>query len=52
MTKAAERKNLLEVKQALAAKYESLAKVASSKVKQRSFLRNAEKYRRQAAKFA
>ena len=50
MTKTADRENLVAVKQALAAKYESLAKVASSKVKQRSFLHNAEKYRQQATR--
>ena len=50
MTKIADRKNLAGVKQALAAKYESLAKSASSQVKRRSFLRNAAKYRQQAAK--
>jgi len=50
MTKIADRKNLAIVKQAMAAKYESLAKSASSQVKRRSFLHNAETYRQQAAK--
>jgi hypothetical protein len=49
MTKTAELAKLVAVKQALAAKYESLAKAASSQVKRRSFLHNAEKYRRQAS---
>lgn len=50
MTKIADRDNLAAVKQALAAKYESLAKSASSQVKRRAFVHNAEKYREQAAK--
>jgi len=50
MTKTADRENLAKVKQALAAKYESLAKVASSRVKRRANLNNAEKYRRQVAR--
>ena len=48
MTKNSNRENLLKVKQALTAKYESLAKVSKSQVKRKELLYNAEKYRRQA----
>ena len=50
MTKTADQANLAAVKQALAAKYESWANSASSQVKRRAFLHNAEKYRRQGAR--
>ena len=43
------RKNLATVKQAMADKYARLAKSAKSKVKQRKFSNNADKYRQQAA---
>jgi hypothetical protein len=49
MTKTADREKLVVVKQALAAKYESLARSASSRVKRRAFVRNAERYRQQVA---
>jgi hypothetical protein len=52
MTKTADRENLIAVKQALAAKYESLAKSASGRVKRRAFVHNAEKYRQQAARLS
>lgn len=50
MTKTVDREHLAGIKHALAAKYESLAKAASSQVKRRTFLHNAERYRRQAAR--
>jgi hypothetical protein len=50
MTKTVDREHLVAVKQALAAKYESLAKSASSRVKRRAFANNAEKYRQQVAR--
>jgi hypothetical protein len=39
---------LVEVKKALARKYDNLAKVSKSKPKKQTFLLHAERYRRQA----
>jgi len=52
MTKTAVLENLVKVKLALADKYESLAKSASSRVKRRSFGNNAAKYRQQAKRLS
>ncbi len=52
MTNEAERDNLRQVKLTLAAKYETLARRASSSVKRKHFWHKAEKYRRQVAKLA
>ena len=52
MNKSGKIENLQKVKLALAAKYESLASIAGSVVKQRQFLHNAAKYRQQAARLA
>ena len=52
MSKSATKENLQKVKLALAAKYESLARISGSVVKQRQFLHNAERYRQQAARLA
>ena len=52
MSKSGKKEHLQKVKLALAAKYESLAKIAGSVVKRREFLRNAERYRQQAARLA
>jgi len=49
MTVDAERANLLKVKLALAEKYESLARQAKGKTKQKKFLYDAGRYRRAAA---
>jgi hypothetical protein len=50
MSKVSVPKNLEAVKRALADKYQSLAKSAKSKDKQKEYLHNAEKYRSQAEK--
>lgn len=49
MTKANEKKNLVEVKLALALKCERLGKVAKSIPKRKTFAMQAGKFRRQAA---
>ena len=46
------RDHLLQVKMALAKKYEALAGAAGSLVKRRQFLHHAEKYRRQVAQLS
>jgi hypothetical protein len=48
MASERERTNLIEVKLALAKKYESLARQASGKPKQKKFLYDAGRYRRAA----
>lgn len=48
----AKRDNLVQVKSALAEKYDALARAAGSVVKRRQFLHHAEKYRRQVAQLA
>jgi hypothetical protein len=50
MTTNRERENLVRVKTALAAKYESLARISNSRPKQAKWQRLASKYRRQAAR--
>jgi hypothetical protein len=52
MNKTEKCEHLQKVKLALAAKYESLARISGSVVKQRQFLHNAERYRRQAKRLA
>jgi hypothetical protein len=49
MNKAAEKKNLADVKLALALKCERLAKVAGSIPKQKTYLYQAARFRRQLA---
>ncbi len=48
MTLQQDRANLRDVKLALAKKYEHLAKVVKSKPRQKKWLHQAEKFRRQA----
>lgn len=48
MTLQQDRAKLVQVKLALAAKYENLAKVVKSKPRQKTWLHQAEKFRRQA----
>ena len=48
MTMQQDRAKLIQVKLALAAKYENLAKVVKSKPRQKTWLHQAEKFRRQA----
>ena len=48
MTAQRDRANLLQVKLALAEKYESLARQAKGKTKQKKFLYDAGRYRRAA----
>jgi hypothetical protein len=52
MTKKAETKNLVEVKTALADKYDRLARVRSSKPAKRTLQRHAERFRSQAENIA
>lgn len=47
--KSIDRDQLIAVKEALAAKYESLAKATCSQVKRRQFTHHADVYRQQAA---
>jgi len=49
MTKKSEKKNKVEVKTALADKYDRLARVRSSKPGKRRLQRHAERFRSQAA---
>ena len=49
MSERAKKAKLVEVKKALARKYDHLAKVSKSKPKKQTFLLHAERYRRQAA---
>jgi hypothetical protein len=49
MTKKAENKNIIEVKTALADKYERLARKRKSKPAKATLLRHAERFRSQAA---
>ncbi len=46
---ATEKRTLVDVKRALAAKYESLAKQTGSKPRQKRYLLRVERYRQQAA---
>ena len=48
MSVKADRKKLIEVKLALAAKYAHLAETVKSKPRQASYLRHSERFRRQA----
>ena len=48
MTLLQDRAKLIEVKLALAAKYDNLAKVVKSKPRRKTWLHHAEKFRRQA----
>ena len=50
--KSDDRDNLIAVKVALVAKYESMAKATGSQVKRRQFLHHADVYRQQAANLA
>jgi hypothetical protein len=52
MGNSGKKEHLQKVKLALAAKYESLARISGSVVKQRQFLHNADRYRQQAARLA
>ena len=52
MNKTEKCEHLQKVKLALAAKYESLARISGSVVKQRQFLYHADKYRQQASRLA
>jgi len=52
MPKTSHSKNLVEVKTALAEKYERLARVRSSKPAKQRLLRHAERFRSQAANAA
>jgi len=47
--KSADRDHLIAVKEALVAKYESMAKATGSQVKRRQFTHHADVYRQQAA---
>ena len=49
MTKASEKKNIIEVKNALADKYERLSRTRRSKPAKARLLRHAERFRSQAA---
>jgi hypothetical protein len=49
MTKKSQTKNIVEVKTALADKYDRLARVRSSKPAKRRLQRHAERFRSQAA---
>lgn len=49
MTKASEKKNIIEVKIALADKYERLSRTRRSKPAKARLLRHAERFRSQAA---
>jgi hypothetical protein len=49
MTKASQKKNKVEVKAALADKYDRLARVRSSKPAKKRLQRHAERFRSQAA---
>ena len=52
MSKNGSKEKLQKVKLTLAAKYESLARIAGSATKRKEFLHNADKYRGQAARLA
>jgi hypothetical protein len=52
MTKKSQTKNLVEVKTALAEKYERLARVRSSKPGKKTLLHHANRFRSQAANVA
>ena len=52
MTKKSQAKNYVEVKTALAEKYDRLARVCSSKPAKMRLLRHAERFRAQAANVA
>jgi hypothetical protein len=52
MSKTSDKENLQKVKLALAAKYESLARISGSVGKKKEFLHNADRYRQQAARLA
>jgi hypothetical protein len=47
--KSADRENLIAVKEALVAKYETMAKATGSQEKRRQFTHHADMYRQQAA---
>ncbi|HEX3600766.1 MAG TPA: hypothetical protein VHU84_11525 [Lacipirellulaceae bacterium] len=52
MTKKSEKKNIVDVKKALAAKYERLARTRKSKPAKATLLRHANRFRSQAANLA
>ena len=52
MTKETQQDKLIQTKKALAEKYERLAKASRSRPKQKTLMRHAEHYRRQAADLA